>query len=118
MYTYSQHQIDAFLAEKQDEIDEDNKLDYSFIDNAPTIPTKTSDLTNDSNFVTMSMLNSLLANKQNLLSATNKLPYTYVSGTPTKVSDFTNDSNFTTKTYVDNLVGDINDVLAQLTEVV
>lgn len=36
---------------KQDKITISNKLDYSLINNTPTIPTKTSDLTNDSNFV-------------------------------------------------------------------
>lgn len=37
---------------KQDAITSSNKLDYSLIDNTPTIPTKTSDLTNDSGFLT------------------------------------------------------------------
>lgn len=37
---------------KQDEITSTNKLDYSLVDNTPTIPSKTSDLTNDSGFIT------------------------------------------------------------------
>ena len=36
----------------QSEITSSNKLDYSLIANTPTIPTKTSQLTNDSNFLT------------------------------------------------------------------
>jgi len=35
------------LQGKQDTIDANNKLDYSYLDNTPTIPTNTSDLTND-----------------------------------------------------------------------
>lgn len=37
---------------KQDKITINNKLDYSLISNTPNIPTKTSDLTNDSGFLT------------------------------------------------------------------
>lgn len=39
------------LANKQDKIDSNNKLDYNLLDNTPTIPSKTSDLTNDSGFI-------------------------------------------------------------------
>lgn len=39
------------LDNKQDLIDSSNKLDYSLLDNTPNIPTKTSDLTNDSGFI-------------------------------------------------------------------
>ena len=39
------------LATKQNVITEDEKLDYALISGAPTIPTKTSDLQNDSGFV-------------------------------------------------------------------
>lgn len=90
----------------------DNKADSS------EIPTKTSDLTNDSGFIT-------------------SIPSEYVTDTeldtalqgvrddiPTKVSDLTNDSDFTTKTYVDNidanLQGQIDDLQAEkmpLTEI-
>lgn len=38
------------LFNKQDKITSSNKLDYSLVSNTPTIPTKTSELTNDSNF--------------------------------------------------------------------
>lgn len=37
---------------KQDVINDENKLDYSLIDNTPDIPEKTSDLDNDSGFIT------------------------------------------------------------------
>ncbi|MBQ6628522.1 MAG: tail fiber protein [Methanosphaera sp.] len=42
---------------KQDEITSTNKLDYSLIDNTPTIPTKVSDLTNDTGFITNTVNN-------------------------------------------------------------
>lgn len=54
---------------KQDEITSTNKLDYSLIDNAPTIPTKTSDLTNDSGFITSSYHDS--TKQDTLVSGTN-----------------------------------------------
>ena len=67
-----------YAATKQDAITSTNKLDYSLIDNTPTIPTSTSDLTNDSGFITNSVndltnytdtstLTSLLANKENVI---------------------------------------------------
>lgn len=51
------------------------------------IPTKTSELENNSGFITASAL-------------------------PTKVSDLENDSEFTTKTYVDNAVGAVSEALS------
>lgn len=48
--TYTTNEIDAKLDAKQNVINADNKIDYSFIDNTPTIPTvptKLSQLTND-----------------------------------------------------------------------
>lgn len=62
--------VNTTLLTKQDTITSSNKLDYSLLSNTPSIPTKTSDLTNDSNFATTSDL-------------------------PTKTSDLTNDGDGT-----------------------
>lgn len=60
---------------KQDAITEDHKLDYSLIDNGPSIPTKTSELENDSNFITEEDIPTI----------------------PTKVSELENDSGYITE---------------------
>lgn len=76
----------------QTKIDSDHKLNYSFLTGTPTIPTKVSDLTNDSGFLTS---HQSLSHLQPKIDANNKLAYTLLSGVPTKVSQFTNDSGFT-----------------------
>ena len=66
-----EEQLDLMIAfdDKQDVIDNNNKLDYSLLDNTPTIPSKTSDLTNDSGFINNSYHDST---KQDVLvSGTN-----------------------------------------------
>ena len=79
---------------------------YSDLTGKPTIPTKTSDITNDSNFVTTSQLNTKadtihthsyddLTDKPTLFSG----KYADLTGKPTiptKVSELTNDSSFAT----------------------
>lgn len=45
--TYTAGEIDTKLNAKQDVINTNNKIDYSFIKNTPTVPTKLSELTND-----------------------------------------------------------------------
>lgn len=49
--TYFWSKIKDKLALKQDTITSTNKLDYGLLDNTPTIPTKTSELTNDTAFM-------------------------------------------------------------------
>ena len=49
--TYFWSKIKAKLALKQDQITSTNKLNYNLLSNTPTIPTQTSQLTNDSGFV-------------------------------------------------------------------
>lgn len=49
--SYFWSKIKDKLALKQDEITAENKLDYGLLDNTPTIPTKTSELTNDTAFM-------------------------------------------------------------------
>ena len=48
---YFWSKITGRLAQKQDVISSTNKLDYDLLDNTPTIPTKTSELENDANFM-------------------------------------------------------------------
>lgn len=56
---------------------------YADLSNKPSIPTKTSDLTNDSDFVDSTDLATALETKQDVIDATNKLDYDYLSNTPT-----------------------------------
>jgi hypothetical protein len=87
---------------------------YSDLSGTPSIPTKTSDLTNDSNFITLADVPaqvqsdwtesdssdpSYIANKPSLATVATTGAYSDLSGTPsipTKTSDLTNDSNFIT----------------------
>jgi hypothetical protein len=62
-----------------------------------------------------SLVKSGLAEKQNTISATNKVPYEYISNQPSipsATSQLTNDSNFQNATQVNSL---INAAIAQLT---
>lgn len=56
---------------------------YADLSNKPSIPTKTSELTNDSDFVDTTDLSTALEAKQDVIDATNKLDYDYLSNTPT-----------------------------------
>ena len=49
--SYFWSKIKSKLAQKQDVISSTNKLDYDLLDNTPTIPSKTSELENDSYFM-------------------------------------------------------------------
>lgn len=83
---------------------------YTDLTNKPTIPTKTSDLTNDSEFITSSDIPALPSNtdlsdydnttskfvdetdlsaKQDVINADNKLSYNYLSDTPTIPDELT-----------------------------
>lgn len=102
---------------KQDEITSTNKLDYSLIDNTPTIPTKVSDLQNDSGFISSytetdptvpSYVKSIT--QANITNWNNKSDfsgsYNDLSDKPSipdSTSDLTNDSGFITNS-VSNLV--------------
>ena len=55
----------ARFAEKQDVISNDSKLAYSLISGTPSIPTKTSDLTNDSSYQTASDVSAAVSGKAN-----------------------------------------------------
>ena len=84
---------------------------YNDLSNKPSIPTKVSDLTNDSNFI--SSYTETDPTVPAWAKAAQKPTYTAVevgalpSSTtiPSKVSDLTNDSNFATETYVNTTAG-------------
>lgn len=63
----------------QTKIDSDHKLNYSFLAGTPTIPTKVSDLTNDSGFLTS---HQSLDHLQPKIDADNKLSYDFISDKP------------------------------------
>jgi len=73
--------------------------DYNDLTNKPTIPTKTSDLTNDSGFITNSALNGYateqwVTNQGYSTFSGNYNDLTNKPTIPTKTSELTNDSNF------------------------
>ena len=69
-------------------------LGYSQITNTPAIPTKTSDLTNDSSYATTSQIPTKTSD------LTNDSSYATTSQIPTKTSDLTNDSSYATTSQV------------------
>ncbi len=82
---------------------------YNDLSNKPSIPTKTSDLTNDSNFVASTSLAAVattgdysdLSGTPNLAAVATSGSYTDLTNKPsipTKTSDLTNDSNFVAST--------------------
>lgn len=58
---------------KQNAITADNKLDYALLSGTPAIPTKTSDLTNDSGFATSGYVDDGLALKQDIIDEMNPI---------------------------------------------
>ena len=56
-------ELDGKIALKQDKITSENKLPYSLISNTPTIPTKTSELTNDSGYQTAQDVQNAISGK-------------------------------------------------------
>lgn len=76
------------------------------------VPTKTSQLENDSNFATTDNI----PNVPNWALQPNKPSYSYSEITdkptiPSKTSQLTNDSDFATKNYVNDQIGNIGEVL-------
>lgn len=58
---------------KQNAITADNKLDYALLSGTPAIPTKTSDLTNDSGYATSGYVDDGLALKQDIIDESNPI---------------------------------------------
>ena len=77
---------------KQDAITNDNKLDYALVSGAPTVPTSTSQLTNDSGFVTSSVMEDALDTKQDLITEMDYLPGDYVH---VDINHWSGDPDFT-----------------------
>lgn len=72
---------------------------YNDLTDKPSIPTKTSDLTNDSGFITSAALTSYVTTTQ----LDDKLDdYALKTDIPENVSDLTNDAGYTTQTWVEN----------------
>ena len=89
--------INAAIENKQDKITETNKLSYNLLKDTPTIPTKTSELENDSGYVTETQLNT----KQDKLTAT-QLEATNSGANSTNIAQIS-----TNKTNIDNINGKI-----------
>ncbi len=128
----SQNSVSSLLSQKAN-LNDLSTVAYSgsYIDlsNKPNIPTKTSDLANDSNFVSNSDLSESYYNKSqtdNLLSSksnTNDLSTVATSGQysdlsglpsiPSKTSDLTNNSNFVSSSNLATVAtnGSYNDLL-------
>lgn len=76
---------------------ETDSSSVSYIQNKPSIPTATSDLTNDSNFITASDVPSAQVQSDWTESDTSSAAYiAHKPSIPTATSDLTNDSNFIT----------------------
>lgn len=102
---------------------------YNDLTNKPTIPSKTSELTNDSGFITgyTETDPTVPLHIKNITSTdiTNWNNKSTFSGSyndlrdkptiPTQTSQLTNNSDFTTKAYVDGLVGNVEAILTTLT---
>ena len=117
---YDDTEIRNLINTKQD------KGDYAL---KSELPTKTSELTNDSGYIAEEQdptVPSFVKNitEENITSWNNKSDFggsyndlTNKPTIPTSTSQLTNDSDYTTNAYVNGLIGDINSVLASLTTV-
>lgn len=117
---YDDTEIRNLINGKQD------KGDYAL---KSELPTKTSELTNDSGYITEEQdptVPSYVKNitEENITSWNNKSNFsgsyndlTNKPTIPTSTSQLTNDSDYTTTAYVNGLIGDINSVLASLTTI-
>ena len=109
-----------------DELGIQEKGDYAL---KSELPTKTSELINDSGYITEEQdptVPYFVKNitQENITSWNNKSEFsgdyndlTNKPTIPTSTSELTNDSDYTTNAYVNGLIGDINSVLASLTTI-
>lgn len=82
--------------------------------NASDIPLSTSQLTNDSGFITSSEMETALSSKQDVIDNNNKLDYALLSGAPTvptSTSQLTNDSDFVTSSQMDTALSGKQDLI-------
>lgn len=68
--------------------------DYAKQTDIPDVPTKTSDLTNDSGFITSSAIPTVPTKTSDLTNDSGFITSAAIPTVPTKTSDLTNDSNF------------------------
>ena len=81
------------------------EISYNDLQNKPTIPSKTSDLTNDSGFITSSDIPAIPSKTSDL---TNDSGFITSADVPTKTSDLTNDSGFITSSDIPTNVSAFN----------
>jgi len=105
---YTKNETNNLLDGKQPLIDNDNKLPYSLISGTPTIPSKTSDLNNDSGYITKSVNNlENYTTTTNLNTALgNKLDSSKVVNATSTTAGETYDVR-----YINSIIGDINTAL-------
>ena len=120
LLNYDDTEIRNLINTKQD------KGDYAL---KSELPTKTSDLINDSGYIIEEQdptVPSYVKNitEENITSWNNKSNFsgnyndlTNKPTIPTSTSQLTNDSDYTTNAYVNSLIGDVNSVLASLTTI-
>ena len=104
------------LDSKQDVIDSSNKLDYSLLDNTPSIPSKTSDLTNDSGFIDNTYHDST---KQDVLTAGTGIDITgnVISNTQTSAEWGSITGTLEDQTDLNSALGDKQDTLVSGTNI-
>lgn len=90
---YDKNEIDTFLSGKSDSNHTHTK---SQITDFPTIPSKISDLTNDSDFIETSNTSGLIKNDGTI-------------DTNTYLTSHQSLSNYYTKSEIDNIIGDIEE---------
>ena len=80
-----------------------DSVDWSNVQNKPTIPTKTSQLTNDSGYITNVPDEYITETELNAkgYATTSQIPVV-----PTNVSKFTNDANYASETFVTNKIAE------------
>ena len=80
-----------------------DSVDWSNVQNKPTIPTKTSQLTNDSGYIT-NIPDEYITETE--LNAKGYATTSQIPTVPTNVSEFTNDANYASETYVTNKIAE------------
>lgn len=80
-----------------------DSVDWSNVQNKPTIPTKTSQLTNDSGYIT-SIPDEYITETE--LNAKGYATTSQIPTVPTNISEFTNDANYASETYVTNKIAE------------
>ena len=80
-----------------------DSVDWSNVQNKPTIPTKTSQLTNDSGYIT-NIPDEYITETE--LNAKGYATTSQIPTVPTNVSEFTNDANYASEAFVTNKIAE------------